>query len=350
MPQKSYLLILAVLGLINGVVLLLFFLFGAKKRQQHIYFLAGLFLALTIKISKSIVFQLQLNDGYIQAYLAISILAGFLIGPLMYLYILYYIGVEPKYTKWQGHLVLNTIFIISILFVYPYWDYTDLWREKIIFLLYLQRIAYLLITGIMLYKMGMIPLLIKGCAFRNANWLKGVYWGMVLLWIGSTIILLGYGTRLVTMVLFLFMLYSLLVILINSSNANQLILYLPKAKYGGKLLNGQDLPHLLQKLTDRLAEEEIYTDPNLKIKDIAKLLNIPSRQLSQVINEKLNKNFNQYINEFRINKAKELILENRNYTLEAIGNESGFKSKSTFFSAFKKHTGKTPNEFKKEVK
>ena len=69
--------------------------------------------------------------------------------------------------------------------------------------------------------------------------------------------------------------------------------------------------------------------------------------LSQYLNEKINKSFSTFINELRIEKAKEFLTAKTNYTIEGIGYESGFKSKSTFFTAFKKHTGQTPLEYQK---
>jgi AraC-like DNA-binding protein len=61
----------------------------------------------------------------------------------------------------------------------------------------------------------------------------------------------------------------------------------------------------------------------------------------------LGKSFTNLINEYRIEKAKELLETENNFTVEGIGYESGFNSKSTFFTTFKKITGKTPTEYQK---
>lgn len=71
-----------------------------------------------------------------------------------------------------------------------------------------------------------------------------------------------------------------------------------------------------------------------------------SHELSKLINENLNSNFTEFINKYRIEEAKQLIVTNSNYTIEAIGNSSGFNSKSAFYKAFKAYAGTTPAKFK----
>jgi AraC-like DNA-binding protein len=67
----------------------------------------------------------------------------------------------------------------------------------------------------------------------------------------------------------------------------------------------------------------------------------------QVINEKTKFNFNDYINTYRIEVAKELLIspENNKLTIDTIAEKAGFNSKSPFYIAFKKHSGMTPKSF-----
>ena len=78
-------------------------------------------------------------------------------------------------------------------------------------------------------------------------------------------------------------------------------------------------------------------------------MNCTPHQLSYIINNGFDENFYQFINRFRIEEAKKLILNpNMNHlSLLGIGFEVGFNSKSVFNTTFKKNTGKTPSEFKK---
>ena len=82
---------------------------------------------------------------------------------------------------------------------------------------------------------------------------------------------------------------------------------------------------------------------------MAKELNVPKHILSQYMNDRLNKSFSTFINELRVEKAKEFLRTKTNLTIESIGYESGFNSKSTFFTAFKKFTEQTPSEYQKNI-
>ena len=81
-------------------------------------------------------------------------------------------------------------------------------------------------------------------------------------------------------------------------------------------------------------------------------MNTNKSYLSQVINEYFRKNFSTFVNEYRVKEASRLLLEkeSENYTIEAIANSVGFKSKSAFNSAFKKFTGITPSYFVNSTK
>ncbi|WP_298547010.1 helix-turn-helix domain-containing protein [uncultured Aquimarina sp.] len=99
-----------------------------------------------------------------------------------------------------------------------------------------------------------------------------------------------------------------------------------------------------------MKEAKIYRDPNLGLDSVAKRLKISSNYLSQLVNKLTGKNFADYINTFRVEDAK-LKLRNINfvnYTIVGIALESGFNSKSTFYSSFKKMTGISPSIYRKK--
>ena len=89
----------------------------------------------------------------------------------------------------------------------------------------------------------------------------------------------------------------------------------------------------------------------LTVSELAQKLNISRHHLTQIINEKLNKNFYTFINEFRIEEVKIMFLDKKkeHYTILAVAYECGFNSKSTFNTLFKKYTGLTPSEYRKKV-
>jgi AraC-like DNA-binding protein len=80
--------------------------------------------------------------------------------------------------------------------------------------------------------------------------------------------------------------------------------------------------------------------------DLSRELSIPSHQLSAFINQEYSKNFNELINNYRVVYLEELVAANPeylNYTLEALGQLAGFKSRASFYSAVKKKSGQTPS-------
>lgn len=109
---------------------------------------------------------------------------------------------------------------------------------------------------------------------------------------------------------------------------------------------------LKAKLTNLMLELEPYVDSQLTVYQLAKQLGTNSSYLSTVMNSDFEMNFTSYINSYRIEKSKALFedLENKNFTIEAIGQMAGFKSKSAFNRWFKEFTGETPSTYKKKLK
>ncbi len=107
-----------------------------------------------------------------------------------------------------------------------------------------------------------------------------------------------------------------------------------------------------QKLDLLCKEHHIYTDCTLNREKIAEKLGISAGYVSQIVNTVTGDNFANYINQYRVEAVKEMISnsEYQNYNLLTMGLESGFTSKTTFYKAFKKATGQTPNEYRNSNK
>jgi len=102
-------------------------------------------------------------------------------------------------------------------------------------------------------------------------------------------------------------------------------------------------------LKDFMISKEPYLDSSLTIQDLAEQAKMPVKDLSALINLYINKHFFDFINEYRIEKAKEILKDSsqKDLTILEILYQVGFNSKSSFSTSFKKHTGKTPTEFRK---
>ena len=96
-----------------------------------------------------------------------------------------------------------------------------------------------------------------------------------------------------------------------------------------------------------LQEKQLYARPNLSLKELSAELHLPSRYISHLINRYHQKNFKEFINDYRIKafirKAQSPV--DKHKTLLALAFEAGFNSKSTFNQVFKSQMGQSPTEF-----
>ena len=116
-----------------------------------------------------------------------------------------------------------------------------------------------------------------------------------------------------------------------------------------KIVADEELVVLQSRLTHLMEHDAPYLDNELNLIKLAELLSLSPHQLSYVINNGFNENFFQYVNKYRVERAKELLTANKfdNFNILGIAFESGFNSKTAFNNTFKKLTGLTPSEFKK---
>lgn len=129
----------------------------------------------------------------------------------------------------------------------------------------------------------------------------------------------------------------------------QLIIDETGKKYPSKpLLGGLDVDGLIRKLKDCMKEKKMHTNDSLSLKDLAGELGITAHQLSQLLNERLSTNFNNFVNQYRIGDAKEMLVNEPERSVISIAFAVGFNTKSSFYYAFSRFTGKTPQEFRKE--
>lgn len=121
-------------------------------------------------------------------------------------------------------------------------------------------------------------------------------------------------------------------------------------KYEKSSLTPEKAEECLKCLKILMNKEKPYLDSELSLQKLSSLLAISPHHLSQVLNENMEQSFFDFVNSYRIEEAKKLLLSPKSelLTILAIAEESGFNSKSAFNTAFKKFTGLTPSEFKKQ--
>jgi len=123
-----------------------------------------------------------------------------------------------------------------------------------------------------------------------------------------------------------------------------------KQKYLSSKLTDEEAQKYLSKLSSCMEADKPYLNPDLTLKDLAEQLTIPARYLSQIINDKMNQSFYDYISVHRIKEAKKILSEDSvDKTVLEVLYEVGFNSKSSFNTAFKKFTGVTPTHFRNHL-
>ncbi len=331
------------LGVFNGLLLSLYLLFFEKEKRVQNTLFGFLVLMLSIRIGKSVYSLFSETKDLLIMQIGLS--ACFLIGVSLF----YYLKSSIENTKntpriWKVHVLLLFLIVLIIGLIKPYRIYVDFWRSFVT-VIYGVWGVYVLASGILLKE------IFKKIIDKNTKcttpelWLVAVFIGNLLIYLAY---LIGYfWMYLIGTLTFSFVFYSLLFFFISKKNRAAIFKDIPQ-KYKAKKIETQEANALIEALYLTTEKKELYKNANVKLNDIAKELSISSHKLSQLLNDNLGKSFAAFINECRINEAKRLLKENHQFTLEAIGFEAGFSSKSTFYARFKKETGLTPSEYKKQ--
>lgn len=117
-------------------------------------------------------------------------------------------------------------------------------------------------------------------------------------------------------------------------------------KYEKSALDDERAARIAGKIETAMSDDLLYRDPNLSLWDLAKHIGVTSHYVSQTLNTRLNSSFFDYINHWRIKDAV-VQLTTTDETILVIAYDVGFNSRSAFYKAFKRETGKTPSDLRK---
>jgi AraC-like DNA-binding protein len=107
-----------------------------------------------------------------------------------------------------------------------------------------------------------------------------------------------------------------------------------------------DMASILPRITALMEEEKIFCDEDLSLNGMAREIGVEPYQLSRIINEKFNKNFKSFVNEYRIEEAKKILLNDRGRTIISVAYAVGFNSTTVFYEWFKRLTGSSPKQYR----
>jgi AraC-like DNA-binding protein len=360
---------ITIVGIVQGVFIL-FLILSNEERNLKTIFAVFLFLLFIIDLIWYFIYLQGLLPNF-KFLNGIDYLVLYLYGPILYLYVKAHFESEKlKLTKKKllFHFLPAIIiyFLMSpILLGNKTIDYLNSFKlldyklfatyslHSIFFdfiLVYFHVILYLIFTVILIKKS------ISKNSFiiyeRNSNHLDIIrilfYTYLSFPIISLTIFILNpfveinistYDFSLILLVFHIFVISY-----IGYKNQNLLTNPIKLLKKQSSNLKNININKLRNNLDLLINTDQIFLDKNLTLVSLSKVLNVTSHQLSEFLNSNKKKSFNDFINSYRINYAKKLLLNTENdiYTLDGISSKSGFKSLATFHRNFKKQTGTTP--------
>lgn len=287
-----------------------------------------------------------------------------LVAPMFYLFSYYFLNNKTINRK-KLFFLIAPFFLITIIhltqFIYQvYFDnhhHISNYYERGLFLytnllsfVHIPSVIYIMYKMILSYEKKSAEFITK--IQEETSWLKN------LIHIGIGIVTLGTFSALIGVILDLkqsfygypfFISLSLWIYWVGYVGINRSYSHKKLAKIQKQPLPKKTGYDTFSKINTYITSEKKYVSPEITLNTIADKFEISSGYLSQLINAHTNKNFNDYINTLRIETSKEMLIDSgyNNYTIESIGLECGFKSKSNFYTTFKKITGFTPTQYKK---
>lgn len=288
------------------------------------------------------------------------------LGPILWIYIKSVIGEGSKLLRRHfllpGIYFLITLILIGLQHILKEGPFLNVVTSSLLYsvilglsVIFLLQSGYYIVKSVKLYRFHllMISNTYSYTEKINLSWLKVLIYGYVFFIVGLVLAHLvedawsSYFFYLTILVYVVFIGYNALI-------QEPLETFEDASKKEDKLskidISNEFFKDLKVRLVSSMIEDKIFLKSGLNIHDLAAVLNTNSKYVSTLINQEFKVNFVTFINKYRIDEAKILLLDPKknNVTIEAIGNESGFKSKSAFNVAFKKETGITPSMYVKE--
>ncbi len=343
--SRELLFFFSALGAFNGLLMSLYFIFIAKPKHISNVFLGLFLLMLSIRIGKSVFFYF--NPDLAFSFLQFGLTGCLFIGPFLYFYVKSVVSKSDSLlVKWKYHIGVLLPLSLIVNIAVPFEHNIDIWRPYIINGIYFIWLAYTLLAA---YEMRDVfkQVFKRQSSTRKVDiWLISILIGNFAIWFAYSFA--GMTSYILGALLFSFMLYLLVLFVIFNRNKD-FVETKTTEPYKDKKIDTDIAETLINQLTYVMNEEKLFQNSNLKIQQVADKMKISKHTLSQLINDNLGKGFPQFLNEYRINEAIKLMASKPEFTLESIGYECGFNSKSTFYATFKKVTATTPAQYQKSM-
>ena len=294
-----------------------------------------------------------------------NIVLDLLLGVTMFSYFLIHIKhklLQTKYYKWlYVPFIISVIIEISISFSEYFLDIHSAFFDELI--IYIKDIVSIGFNVFLILYARMLILNSKNIIEDKRRWLLRfnfyficIFVSFTLAWLEEYLFYSSHIYSVLWTLLGLFFwwflyygIFRLQVIDQKEEIHNYLVSKKTPVVLSNKKTNGAKTSKIISQLYKLMEEEEVYKDPLLSRLDLANKLETSEGALSKIINQEINKSVIQFVNEYRIEMAKKLLQDPvfNKYSVEAIGMESGFKSKSAFYNVFKTNLEMSPGAFRK---
>ena len=135
----------------------------------------------------------------------------------------------------------------------------------------------------------------------------------------------------------------------TEGKSDQMLPGITKVKYQTSSLKEEEMDAIYRRIQQYFSDKQIYLEPDLKVHHLAQQIGVTTHNISQTINSKAGKPFYDFVNSYRVNHLKQLLVDpdNQQFTILGLGMDSGFSSKTSLNRIFKQHTGISPGEYRK---
>lgn len=345
--MERLLLVIGYAGIINGTVLALFLLWSKFGNIKSNRLLGAFIIAITLKISYGLTHATGSEESFQNfVFFCIAMAGYYAIGPLMWLYFKAVVDKQFRFNAYAFlHLIPSIYVLLTLTNRLPYFV-LNVWVAQA------QILVYIILAGIVLYRLKTSSKLIS----LRVEWpnLRNVMLGVALVWIIVVFLLKSdfntiYALELAVLYSILFYVTVIATVKRIWENKQNEV---PKEKaYTNSRLNDEKLNLIFDKLEAIMSEQAPYENSDINLQKIAKLVETTPHSLSETINRVKGVSFADYINTYRIEKAKTLLKEpdNVDTKIASIAYDCGFNALSTFNLAFKKLTETTPSKYRESV-
>jgi len=366
----NFQILLDTIGLVQGVTLGILLMFMNKRKYKSTFFLGVFLLLYSLELATWISVNTKVSDS-IPSFFLLPFNFSWLLFPLFYLYTQQVSVLSNEKTKyWLLYPGIVSFLAQLIIFSFPF-ETKQVIEDSVwhILIFWVLGTYYSWFVGIwnlkLLYRHRIeVQNSYSYIDSKELRWARFFLIYLLATSIFSHIMAYGFPTSIEDNTIFsvmdLIAIYWVSYFGVTQSNVRSVI-----AKNLGRD-NSQDkkmslnyspelalkrLEKLMGKIDDHMTDSENYVNPELTIMDLAEGIKVHPKLVSTAINNISKQNFNSYVNQHRIEKAKVLLKTDKelNLSIEGIGSEVGFNSKSAFYSAFKKVTGTTPKDYKEKL-